>query len=255
MSLILPLSFALIIAAALGILMLIRWYLTRGNDSNQKRPRGTARRHLILFAIFVTGWVFGLLRTLPDLNTTAYIVFESLFIVTGALFGLYFFVLHCLLVYDVRVCFKRVFYKMTCREYSEHDDQDEGSRRGTMTPESFVLAKSLAEKGEKRDPGNIEMTDYIYSVPNKKRLSKEKEKAAAGYVQDSKTSYVHSLKEIQEVKANLGRLDSELSSPSRSEDFSTDLPVAKFPSVAFASNEKLDSSAIDQPDPDEETEL
>lgn len=255
MSLILPLSFAFIIAAALSILMLIRWFLTRGENSTQKRPKGTARRHLILFGIFVVGWLFGLLKTLPNLHTTTYIIFESLFIITGALFGLHFFVLHCLLVYDVRVCFKRVFYKITCQEYAEQDDHDEsGSRRGTMTPESFVLAKSLAEKGEKKEPGNIEMTDYIYSVPDKKRSSKEKEKMGS-YVKDSRTGYVHSLKEIQNVKANLGRLDSELSSPSRSEDLSTDLPVAKFPSVAFASNEKLDSSAIDQPDPDEETEL
>ncbi|XP_019853400.1 PREDICTED: hemicentin-1-like [Amphimedon queenslandica] len=252
MSLILPLSFASIIAVALGILMLIRWFITRGEDSTGKRPRGTARRHLILFGIFVAGWLFGLLRTLPDLQTTTYIIFESLFIITGALFGLHFFVLHCLLVYEVRVCFKRVFYKITCQEYTEQDDEP-GSRRGTMTPESFVLAKSLAEK---KDPGNIEMTDHIYSVPNKKRSAKEKQKEkTSGYVKDNRTGYVHSLKEIQDVKANLGRLDSELSSPARSEDSGTDLPVAKFPSVAFASNEKLDSSAIDQPDPDEETEL
>lgn len=247
MGLVLPLGFAVVIATTLSILMLIRWILTK-DDSKLKRPRGTARRHLVIFVIFAIGWVFGLVRTVPGLSTNAYVVLEVLFIVTGSLLGFYFFIIHCLLVYEVRVAFKKVFYRMTCQDYEEQepeDDDDDAPRKSTVTPDSLVIGRPPSGMKGKED---IEMNDYIYSVPIKKQ-----DRGVEFSNNSRRGRHHHSLKEIQEVKVNLGRLDSDLSSPARSED--TDLPVAKFPSVAFVSTEKLDSSAIDQPDPDEETEL
>lgn len=132
-------------------------------------------------------------------------------------------------MHEVRIAFKRLFYKLTCQRYEEQDNV-EGSP---------VARKEKEITSSQQQPiQSIELKDSNYQK-QQNRLSRQPR---------------ISLQEIVQVKQNI-----HFKSLSSSDDESTDLPVAKETSLeddgVFVSKDNFDSSQFDQPDPSEETEL
>ena len=176
-------------------------------------------------------WTIGLVRTVTSLDATTSIILEVLFIVTGSLLGLYLFLIYCLSALNVRMVWKRLYYRVTCQDYQSH-----------KVPEKPEIA---CESIRRSTPGGM-------SSPSEKQLHTS---YSATVMELKKMNYStlvteKSVSPDQEIHPNMYRESSE-------EGSCTDMPVAKSPSPIqeTIAEEKLDSSAIDKPDPSEETEL
>lgn len=190
--------------------------------------RTTAARYYIIYVVFIVGWSLGLARTIMSLDMTVSIILDSLFIVSGSLLGLYIFLMYCLFVSDVKMIWKRLYYRLTCKNYQHHEMETPDHSKGDIPedkplprPEKYLAAYSSAI-------GELKQLQY-------KNLSNKS-------VSPDNIS--------QEVYRNNYR-------ESSSDDSCVDLPVSKteLPRSPTIEEERLDSNEFDQPDPSEETEL
>ena len=197
-------------------------------------------RSILLTLLFTLGWAFGLATSFA--TDTYAIIFECLFLLFGALLGIYIFLIYCVMSNMVRTkVWKQWFYKATCRDYEEHDPSN-------MENDTPINQKKLNDKLKPV----LEFTEIHYGPSADFHSPTE-------FPENGMTTTQMDM-DIDEIILTEQTITSDsVSSHSDSSHNSRDLPVAKYEferSTEILNKEyRFDSSSLDPPDPNEETAL
>ena len=117
-SLLIPFALIVIAIFIMNSVIIIILLKQRLLTKSERKPQ--LLRSILLVLLFTLGWGFGLAKSFA--TDTYAIMFECLFLLFGALLGIYIFLIYCVMSNMVRTkVWKQWFYKATCRDYEEHD--------------------------------------------------------------------------------------------------------------------------------------
>ena len=117
-SLLIPFGLMVIAIFIMNSIIIIILLKQRLLTKSERTPQ--LLRCILLALLFTLGWAFGLAKSFA--TDTYAILFECLFLLFGALLGIYIFLIYCVMSNMVRTkVWKKWFEKATCCDCKEHD--------------------------------------------------------------------------------------------------------------------------------------
>ena len=135
-SLLIPFGLMVIAIFIMNSIIIIILLKQRLLTKSERTPQ--LLRSILLALLFTLGWAFGLAKSFA--TDTYAILFECLFLLFGALLGIYIFLIYCVMSNMVRTkVWKKWFEKATCCDCKEHDP-------GNMEHDTPINQKKLNDK-------------------------------------------------------------------------------------------------------------